>query len=332
MGVEVLNSSSDGYVTAYECSLGSSCELDPHSCLVTPEPTPMEQRQVVKQYFPQPPLCFANYTAYLEAAEKLNAYNCTISSWPDYETLKLQCIEMKKLLVPCKKFLTAPKGQQHVFYQKEIAEFEYNKLPGKKVAGSYVWVGDVLWIMCQRPKQGRSLEFMESIARHDSHVICLASTIDAPKEKQCEPYWGNVNGELILKGDLLQMGHAQELIRRRLEDANQREFTQLHVDYWFDHGCAPDFDVLWAAFEELDKFRGPGPLHVHCAAGINRSGTFIVLATVRRLLMKNPNAVINIPKMIFQMQWQRQNICYGALKWLQELIPKIAKKIEAECQ
>lgn len=335
MGVKVLSlsgeirSSDEGYVSAFECSLGSSCELDLRSCLVTPEPTPMRQRHVAKRYFQEFPNCIENHAAYLAAVEKLDGYDCTINIWPDYVTLTKQCSEIEKLLAPCKHFATATRGDQHVFFQKEIAEFQYNHLPGKKVAGSYVWLEGVLWIMCQRPKQSRCEKFMESVAEHDSHVICLASTNDAPLEKQCERYWGDAKEEIIKIGSSLQRGLAQRLVKRQLKDANGKEFTQLHLDYWFDHGCSPDLDVLLAAFEELDKIQSQGPLHVHCAAGINRSGAFIVLFTIWRLLKENPQSVINVPTMIFQMQWQRQSACYSALQWFHELIPQMAEKIKA---
>ncbi|MCP5491685.1 MAG: hypothetical protein H7A40_01410 [Chlamydiales bacterium] len=331
MVVEVLSSSGEGYVSAFECSLGSSGEFDPLMCL--PNLLTLEQQEVKREYYRSFPECLKNLDAYRNGCDALKGYGCKITDWPDYAILKSQCEEIPTLLEPCKKFQKVSRGPQHVFGEKELAEYSYNRSQGAEIAGSYVWVPGSeeaeLMIFMQRPKLLYIQQLKKSVAFHSSHVVCLASTNDAPKEKQCEVYWGDAKGTLVMEGGLVQKGHKQRLYKRTLVDAEGRFFTQLHIDYWFDHDCKPDLDVLLEAFKLVEELECKTPLHIHCAAGINRTGAFAVLYKIWKLLKRNPAATINLPLIIFTLQWQRQYACYSALKWFHELIPQMAENIKA---
>lgn len=111
--------------------------------------------------------------------------------------------------------------------------------------------------------------------------------------------------------DLLQA----PLIVRRIsitKGSESRILTQIHYVAWPDHG-APDvmheFDAFFSLYRSL-RSSCPGPVLIHCSAGIGRTGTFAVIdlaldSIVHQLSNNQSTASISIPSLIHTLRQSR---------------------------
>lgn len=334
--------------------LGSSGEFPEFTRPGTPPYIPSPPRPE-KAFEATAPMMVSSAIERVSRAQLVPAVETTEESYPPFpECLPAVFRDLELLVETCAPFATPisawPKelpgwrglvdafDQQHIKFRKvgynprrfwnEIDEFEYNQVTKPVIAGSYVWVGPKLWIMHQKPTYARGTAFaaIASAIRHKSHIICLASTDDPCTAKQCVNYWDSAS---VYKGfeTLMEIEGGQALIKRRFLTEDGFEFFQLHLDHWHDRGVEPNLDFLMRLFEEIDALGHENPIHMHCAAGINRTGSVAILYEVYSQLKTEPDPVINIPEMILKMRLQRPSVCYKAYQWLHKLIPLIATRM-----
>lgn len=76
------------------------------------------------------------------------------------------------------------------------------------------------------------------------------------------------------------------------EDEEGRHIFQFHFKAWPDHGVPHDPGVVLGFLSDVtlkqstlgSEGKSPGPIVVHCSAGIGRTGTFIVIDILINLI------------------------------------------------
>ncbi len=77
-----------------------------------------------------------------------------------------------------------------------------------------------------------------------------------------------------------------------------RHVFQYHFKAWPDHGVPHDPGAVLGFLQDInlrqkslsDEGQAPGPVVVHCSAGIGRTGTFIVVDILLNLITHQGNA------------------------------------------
>ena len=84
----------------------------------------------------------------------------------------------------------------------------------------------------------------------------------------------------------------QFLVHHDSEDSEGRHIYQFHFKAWPDHGVPHDPGTVLGFLQDVtlrqstlaSEGLSPGPIVVHCSAGIGRTGTFIVIDILINLI------------------------------------------------
>ncbi|ESN89984.1 hypothetical protein HELRODRAFT_104527, partial [Helobdella robusta] len=116
-------------------------------------------------------------------------------------------------------------------------------------------------------------------------IVMLTNLVEKGRPK-CEQYWPDQLNEEKSYGDLgvtltsVERSSSHVIrsftVRKCLES---REIKQFHFTAWPDHGVPYHTSPLIMFRNKVRKLDSshPGPIIVHCSAGVGRSGTFIAL-------------------------------------------------------
>ncbi|OWF47291.1 Receptor-type tyrosine-protein phosphatase kappa [Mizuhopecten yessoensis] len=121
------------------------------------------------------------------------------------------------------------------------------------------------------------------------HALWSSASITGRLQKvqsKCHPYWPPV-GKTMTNGHLsvtvMEEKRLLAFISRTLSIMNQeteekRTMFQFHFITWPDHGVPNPFQLVqFQRSVDQQQTSLPGPLVVHCSAGIGRTGTYIAL-------------------------------------------------------
>lgn len=134
------------------------------------------------------------------------------------------------------------------------------------------------------------------------------------KDKQFGPYHISLLNDQILKkwadGRLEQIRLRQCAVTYQ---DKQRMVYQIHMENWMD-GCIVYPESLFELSLIADQYKGKGPILVHCAAGIGRTGTFIAFHSLYHDLLhilekREPQISFDVLQRVDQMRKKR----YGAM-------------------
>jgi tyrosine-protein phosphatase non-receptor type 1 len=198
----------------------------------------------------------------------------------------------------------------------------------RNIPGFYISASDVLtpeqsYIVGEGPIEFTEDIFWQAIVEANVRTIVALVTPTAPDIG----YWDsmrfpkNVQGwtidkiseEEVLKSPFLPAHRVVRRIFRITHGYDSRIVTHLHYENWPDHG-APEaslFNQFLALVDETNP-DGSSPIFVHCAAGVGRSGTFVVAHSlykdVQRFKTNDGPHSINISKRILEIRMQRQRL------------------------
>ena len=224
-------------------------------------------------------------------------------------------------------------------YYRDLAIYCYSQPPIERFSGNYVWVNrKTLWVMHEMPRfgEGRGMRpntLMESLERHNSHLVTLASLTDLEEHPRCQRFWVNhVQSDDQILQTSTSGGVDQSLIKRTFRQNNTTR-TQLHLNGWQDKHSDPDFDLLIRLFQEieiLENQENSGPMHMHCAAGSNRTGAIAVLYEIYKQYKADRNSEIDLVAVIVEMRLMRQHLLHRetACQWLVDFIPRICQYVD----
>lgn len=120
-------------------------------------------------------------------------------------------------------------------------------------------------------------------------------------QNKCTRYWPEVEQDKVYGhvhvATLKETTNPHYILREFLvhhdsEDSEGRHISQFHFKAWPDHGVPHDpgtvlgflSDVTLKQSTLASEGLSPGPIVVHCSAGIGRTGTFIVIDILINLI------------------------------------------------
>ncbi|CAC5379812.1 PTPRT [Mytilus coruscus] len=143
------------------------------------------------------------------------------------------------------------------------------------------------YIATQGPKRNTVRDFWHMIWQENVGKIVMVTQLEEEGKKKCDQYWPQTtNKPLIVDKIILTMDVEKEhsvymyrliKVRHKLEK-HERKVHHFHFTQWPDHGV-PDSIKLVNFYRAVTNMScdQPGPLLVHCSAGIGRTGTFIAI-------------------------------------------------------
>ncbi|XP_041374143.1 receptor-type tyrosine-protein phosphatase delta-like [Gigantopelta aegis] len=176
------------------------------------------------------------------------------------------------------------------------------------------------------PREGTVVDFWRVIWEQDcGQIIMLTNLMEAGRVgtshgfrqgHKCEPYWDDDKPMAVSFFNVVvkETFHLAEYSIRKIQvtqtksgKLTQKTFDHYHFTSWPDHGVPNVLDLLDFLWKTRDTPRPrPGPVLVHCSAGIGRTGTYIAL----HILIDEMNATgqLNILQTITKMRHQRKNM------------------------
>uniref|UniRef100_A0A1A9Z4D7 protein-tyrosine-phosphatase n=1 Tax=Glossina pallidipes TaxID=7398 RepID=A0A1A9Z4D7_GLOPL len=192
-------------------------------------------------------------------------------------------------------------------------------------------------------------DFWNMIWQENTRIIVMITREIERGRSKCAKYWTK-------KGETEQFGPAkihciskdsslgdyilrEFLVSWRVQ--TERHIYQYHFQAWPDHGvptnpdCVLDFlnDVNTKQNQLIQAGKEPGPICVHCSAGIGRTGTLIVIDMILDQIDKyGVNTEIDIKRTIQTVRSQRSGLVQTEAQYkfiycaLQRYIQRICKK------
>eukprot|EP00096_Caligus_rogercresseyi_P003566 TRINITY_DN1678_c0_g1_i1.p1 TRINITY_DN1678_c0_g1~~TRINITY_DN1678_c0_g1_i1.p1 ORF type:complete len:202 (-),score=47.81 TRINITY_DN1678_c0_g1_i1:569-1174(-) len=97
--------------------------------------------------------------------------------------------------------------------------------------------------------------------------------------------------------------------------SSSREIVQIQYKAWPDRTAPRDprdllqlIQVTRALANMYNSNEGPGPILVHCSAGVGRSGTFIAVDQLTRMIDCDKNSKIDIFHIVYQLRRDRRHM------------------------
>ncbi|XP_076819208.1 receptor-type tyrosine-protein phosphatase alpha-like [Clavelina lepadiformis] len=170
------------------------------------------------------------------------------------------------------------------------------------------------YIATQGPKANTISDFWRMVWQSECGVIVMLANVIENGKRKCEKYWPEPNQPINynqIRVSLLSEAKYDDYVVRgftlsKLEEET-RQVVQLQYLTWPDHGV-PALTTGIIRFNErarkcFKKSRLPGPIVVHCSAGVGRTGTFIAFNVLMREL--NYKASVNVYETVLSLRKQR---------------------------
>ncbi|XP_032594658.1 tyrosine-protein phosphatase corkscrew isoform X2 [Drosophila grimshawi] len=167
-------------------------------------------------------------------------------------------------------------------------------------------------------------DFWNMIWQENTRVIVMTTKEIERGKSKCERYWPD-------EGQCKQFGYAkvQCIKENSTNDYTLREFLfswrdkperriyHYHFQVWPDHGVPADPGCVLNFLQDVNTKQSslsqagekPGPICVHCSAGIGRTGTFIVIDMILDQIVRNGlDTEIDIQRTIQMVRSQRSGM------------------------
>lgn len=211
-----------------------------------------------------------------------------------------------------KQFKSVPLGQIHACeealrnkaknrYQNIIA-YDHTRVelpPIKNEKSDYInanfiqgYSGKVTYIAAQAPKNETIFDFWRMILDQKPSAVIMLTNLKEGDKPKCAQYWPEKKSENY-HGIIVEVTDKQEfadyVIRKMVVTHSevQHNFFHMHFTSWPDHGC-PEFPTMLLnfchRFRQIVPYDDPSQVVVHCSAGVGRTGTFIVIDAMIKLI------------------------------------------------
>lgn len=191
------------------------------------------------------------------------------------------------------------------------------------------------YIAAQGPRYTTFNEFWQMVLAEKSELIISVTNEHEMRNGKIShkfsKFWPDYNmmevGDLKIEKIEDELIHEwddgrEERIRKRLLTINEtHQVTHLHMENWFDNGVIHP-ESLYALALYADQHKGNGPIIVHCAAGIGRTGTFIGFHSLLQDLKRA--TVIDVVARVKEMRQLR----WGAVVSCEEQYQLIIQALE----
>ncbi|AAW51787.1 PTP 3 [Bracoviriform demolitoris] len=204
------------------------------------------------------------------------------------------------------------------------------------------------FICCQGPKESTSGDFWKMVSEHNSSVIVSLTETD-DEDQVCYEYWVKEEdyelafGRYVVKTLEIIEESSFTRTRLRLTDVSSDTSREIHhfwYPHWSDYGNPTNPAEILNLISKVNQKRKemkktadsqPGPIVVHCSAGIGRTGTFCTIDNALSQLRKEQT--VCLPQTVLKIRKQRHSsvflpeqyaFCYKAVRYA--LIREIKKK------
>ena len=156
------------------------------------------------------------------------------------------------------------------------------------------------YIATQGPLPATINDFWSMVWQEDSKVIVMITNEIERGKNKCARYWPSL-GETTTYGSIqvttLEESQGRLYVYRNFQveyvgRKRGRHVTQYQFKVWPDHGVPADPSQMLELMDDVNdkvedlKRRGEtsGPLVIHCSAGVGRTGTYIVVDIITKLM------------------------------------------------
>ncbi|XP_028968675.1 tyrosine-protein phosphatase 99A [Galendromus occidentalis] len=151
------------------------------------------------------------------------------------------------------------------------------------------------YIGTQGPMPSTFDDYWRMVWEQRVHVIVMITNLIERSRRKCDQYWPSEGscsyGQIQVKfvsEDVMSTYTVRQFIVRHLKQkkVGERTIVQYHYTNWPDHGV-PDHPLPVLSFVVRSSAANPpgaGPIIVHCSAGVGRTGTYIVIDAMLRMM------------------------------------------------
>jgi tyrosine-protein phosphatase non-receptor type 11 len=190
--------------------------------------------------------------------------------------------------------------------------------------------GNPDYIATQGALPATVIDFWRMIFQENTRIIVMTTNEIERGRVKCHAYWPQVQveqtyGQVTVK-NLNEYSFPHYVLRELLvhkapKDGEKpvppRTVFHYHFKAWPDHGVPQDTKQVLGFLKDVNKRQAyleegqerPGPITVHCSAGIGRTGTFIVIdMLLRKIEEESVDTAIDIQKTILDLRKQRSGM------------------------
>lgn len=182
------------------------------------------------------------------------------------------------------------------------------------------------YIATQGCLPGTVLDFWKMVWQENALVIVMTTNEVERGRNKCTRYWPEVEQDKVYGhvhvANLNETTNPHYILREFIvhhdsEDSEGRHIYQFHFKAWPDHGVPHDPGTVLGFLQDVtlrqstlaSEGLSPGPIVVHCSAGIGRTGTFIVIDILINLITyQGWDNEIDIQKTIQLVRAQRSGM------------------------
>ncbi|WKY06267.1 hypothetical protein Q1695_006452 [Nippostrongylus brasiliensis] len=173
------------------------------------------------------------------------------------------------------------------------------------------------YIATQAPLPSTFADFWEMIWQERSNIIVVITNMIEDGRRKCDQYWPSSPSSPQTHGSF-QVGIVSEVsnthfVHRILSlriakcvPPTERRVHQLHFKGWPDHGVPDTVFPLLTFMHYVAEIHSTGPIVVHCSAGVGRSGSYILVDSMRRHLISFRK--LNLMGHLVHMRRQREKL------------------------
>ncbi|KZC10269.1 Receptor-type tyrosine-protein phosphatase R [Dufourea novaeangliae] len=167
---------------------------------------------------------------------------------------------------------------------------------------------DARYIATQGPLAQTVADFWKMVWSEKVPVVVMMTKLHEAAKTKCEAYFPLDKNSRIQAGPFTitatsidtRDGYTVRDLELRFE-GERRHVQHYWYDSWPDHAVPEVADTLVSLAAEVNTL--PGPVVVHCSAGIGRTGCFIALATGMTQLLRDGN--VDVLGILCQMRYDR---------------------------
>ncbi len=193
-------------------------------------------------------------------------------------------------------------------------------------------------------------DFWQMVWQEGTRVIVMTTKETERDRQKCVKYWPGLNetetfGPFTIKNLSESPSHGyveREFLVSKSGSPDPRKIFHFHFQAWPDHGVPGDPGCVLNFLENVNSKQDsldepvPGPIAVHCSAGIGRTGTFIVIdMIIDQIKGHGLDCEIDIQRTIQMVRSQRSGMVQTEAQYkfvymaVQHYVETMRKAVEA---